>query len=70
MRVEAVVPGSPAERAGVAAGDVLLRLEGRPVASLRDYAERLRAMAPGQAVRATFVRGGKEIELVVTLAER
>ncbi|MDX9735356.1 MAG: M20/M25/M40 family metallo-hydrolase [Thermoanaerobaculia bacterium] len=70
VRVDSVVPGSPAERAGVAAGDVLLRLEGRPVASLRDYAERLRAMAPGQAVRATFVRGGKEIELVVTLAER
>ncbi|MHB8796836.1 MAG: M20/M25/M40 family metallo-hydrolase [Thermoanaerobaculia bacterium] len=70
VRVEAVVPGSPAEKAGVAAGDVLLRLDGRPVAGLRDYAERLRAMAPGQAVRATFARDGEEIDLVVTLAER
>jgi hypothetical protein len=70
VRVEAVVPGSPAEKAGVAAGDVLLGLDGRPVAGLRDYAERLRAMAPGQAVRATFARDGKEIDLVVTLAER
>jgi Trypsin-like serine proteases, typically periplasmic, contain C-terminal PDZ domain len=59
VKVEAVVPGSPAERAGVAAGDVLLRLDGRPVAGLRDYAERLRAMAPGQAVRATFARDGR-----------
>ena len=70
VRIEAVVPGSPAEKAGVAAGDVLLRLDGRPVSGLRDYAERLRAMAPGQAVRATFARDGKEIDLVVTLAER
>lgn len=70
VRVDAVVPGSPAEKAGVAAGDVLLRLDGQPVAGLRDYAERLRAMAPGQAVKATFARDGKEIDLVVTLAER
>ncbi len=70
VKVEAVVSGSPAEKAGVRAGDVLLRLDGRPVAGLRDYAERLRAMAPGQEVRATFARDGKEIDLVVTLAER
>ncbi len=70
VKVDAVVPGSPAEKAGVKAGDVLLKLDGKGVAGLRDYAERLRAMTPGQSVRATLARDGKEIELSVTLAER
>lgn len=70
VKVEAVVPGSPAERAGVKPGDVLLKLDGTDVASLRDYSERLKAARPGQTVRATFRRDGKEIDLDVTLAER
>jgi hypothetical protein len=70
VKVEAVVPGSPAEKAGVKPGDVLLKLDGTDVASLRDYSERLKAARPGQTVRATFRRDGKEIDLDVTLAER
>ena len=70
VKVDSVVPGSPAEKAGVKAGDVLLKLDGTDVASLRDYSERLKAARPGQTVKATLRRDGKEIEVDVTLAER
>ncbi len=70
VKVEAVVPGSPAEKAGVKPGDVLLKLDGTAVASLRDYSERLKAARPGQTVRATLRRDGKELDVDVTLVER
>lgn len=70
VKVDSVVPGSPAEKAGVRAGDVLLALDGAAVASLRDYAEKLKGMSPGQVVRAMLGRDGKELEVEVTLVER
>jgi len=70
VKVEAVVPGSPAEKAGVKPGDVVLKLDGKEVASLRDFSERLKGAQPGQTLKATLVRAGKEIEADVTLVER
>ncbi|MFN7987121.1 MAG: M20/M25/M40 family metallo-hydrolase [Thermoanaerobaculia bacterium] len=70
VKVEAVVPGSPAEKAGVKPGDVVLALDGKAVASLRDFSEKLKGMSPGQVVKATLRREGKELELSVTLVER
>lgn len=70
VKVDSVVPGSPAEKAGVRAGDVLLALDGAEVASLRDYSEKLKGMSPGQSVRATLRRDGKALEVAVTLVER
>ena len=70
VRVEAVVSGSPAEKAGVKPGDVLLKLDRKDVANLRDYSGKLKEMSPGQSVRATVRRDGKELELTVTLVER
>jgi Zn-dependent M28 family amino/carboxypeptidase len=70
VKVEGVVPGSPAERAGVRPGDVVLKLDGRDVASLRDFSEKLKGMTPGQVVKATLRREGKGLEIAVTLVER
>ena len=70
VRVSSVVAGSPAERAGVKAGDVLTAVDGKPVADLRAYSDLLRALAPGRTVRVVVVRDGKEQALEVTLAER
>src|SRR5450759_3440563 len=36
-RVEAVEPGSPAERAGIAPGDVVVRVDGEPVRDVIDW---------------------------------
>ncbi len=70
VRVESVVLGSPAEKAGVRPGDVLLKLDGIAVGSLRDYSDRLKGMSPGQLVTATIVRDGAERDVSVTLVER
>jgi hypothetical protein len=70
VKVEGVVPGSPAEKAGVKAGDVVLKLDGKAVASLRDFSDKLKGMTPGQVVATTLRRDGKEIAVLVTLVER
>ncbi len=70
VKVEGVVPGSPAEKAGVKPGDVVLKLDGRDVASLRDFSEQLKGMTPGQIVKTTLRREGKDLEVPVTLVER
>ncbi len=70
VKVDGLTPGSPAEKAGLQPGDVLLRLDGKPVADLRAFAGMLRAMRPGQTVRAVVRRAGAEREFEVTVVER
>ena len=70
VKVAGVTPGSPAEKAGLAEGDVLLRLDGREIADLRGYSELLRTLSPGQAVKLLIRRGDAEREVGVTVVER
>lgn len=70
VRVASVVAGSPAERAGIQAGDVLTAIDGREVADLRGYSELLRALEPGRKVRVVVRRDGKAQTLEVVLGER
>jgi aminopeptidase N len=70
VTVTSVVPGSPAEKAGVQAGDILMSIDGRPIANLQAYSDLLRTLSPGQTVRAVVQRQGKELALSVTLSER
>ncbi len=70
VRVASVIAGSPAERAGLRAGDVLTAIDGAPVADLRGYSALLRSLGPGRAVRLTVLRDGKEQVVEATLAER
>ncbi|MFM7057415.1 MAG: Do family serine endopeptidase [Planctomycetota bacterium] len=67
--VAEVRKGSPADKAGVQVEDVIVKLNGRDVASrqqLISIAERLRI---GQAVPLVVIRDGKEMQLEVTAAE-
>ncbi len=67
---EDVVTGSPAEAAGLKAGDRLLILNDQPVRDLRGYSELLKKLKPGQKVLLKIVRAGKTIEIEVELGER
>lgn len=63
-----VVPDSPAERAGVRAGDVLVSFNGRQIRSVEDLQEALSAARPGVAVKIVVLRGDQRLELDLTPA--
>jgi serine protease DegQ len=67
--VEEVVEGSPADRAGVAARDVIVRLDDRPLETVEDLFAELREHEPGEKVTLTVLRGGDERTLEVTLGD-
>lgn len=70
VRLEGVLPDSPAEQAGVQPGDVLLAIDGEPVTDLRTYSELLRAREPGDTVILTLRRDRETIALETTLSAR
>jgi S1-C subfamily serine protease len=65
-----VEPGSPAARAGVEQGDIIVQIGDRPVDTEVDLFAYLRRQKPGQTVKLTIVRDSKERTLRVTLDER
>jgi hypothetical protein len=66
-RVRAVIPGSPAARAGLETGDLLLTLDGIPAADIDRTALGKRLMSPGR-VRLRMKRKGRELEFELALA--
>jgi serine protease Do len=56
--VNQVREGSPARRADVRRGDVLVKLDGRPLANSRDFFERLASAVDGQEMRLELWREG------------
>jgi serine protease Do len=61
--VNRVRPQSPAERAGVRRGDVLVRVDGRPLESARAFFEMLGTAVEGQILRLELRRDGRTLEL-------
>ena len=56
--VVAVLPGSPAERAGLAEGDLITAIDGAPVGSAAELRAAIEAIAEGAAYKLTIDRGG------------
>jgi membrane-associated protease RseP (regulator of RpoE activity) len=60
--------GSPAEKAGLRKGDVILRIDGRAVEAPSDLVREVRDRDAGDAVRIDWVRDGRETTENITLA--
>jgi S1-C subfamily serine protease len=65
-----VEPGSPAEKAGIFLGDVLIKLADKPVAETDSVQGILRSFKPGDSVEASLIRGGAMTTISVRLEAR
>ncbi len=83
--VQSVVPGSPADKAGLqagdatvtvagqrikAGGDVIVAADGKPVASMSDVISAVDSKQPGDDLQLTLLRGGDQHDVTVELGER
>ena len=67
--VSSVVPGSPADRAGIRAGDVVVRSQNRTLHNPYDWYAELLELRVGQSDSIIVRRGGKEIPVSVAVAD-
>jgi serine protease Do len=65
-----IAPNSPAERAGVKPGDVIIGLRGKPVQSNDDLLNLLDASSIGQDATLRVLRGNRELSLTVRPREQ
>ncbi len=65
--VDSVVEASPAEKAGVQRGDVIVAVNDQPVTGPPELTRRIAGIAPGTQVQLSIVRGRKEMKVPVEL---
>jgi serine protease Do len=62
-----IVSGSPAEKAGLQAGDVIVKVNGDKTSSDQSLTTLLNKHQPGDKVQLTVLRGGKTLTITATL---
>lgn len=62
-----VVSGSPAEKAGLRQGDVLVNVDGKQITSAEQVTAVTRSLKPGDVIEVTYVRGTERSTTKVTL---
>jgi len=68
--VSEVTPESPADRAAIKPGDVIVEFDGKKVESSSDIHTMAAQTAPGTRVKIGLLRNGDRIEVTATLGER
>ena len=68
--IRAVVPGSPADKSGLQAGDLILKLENKDVKSVLGFIDEVKTRSPQDTISIRYRRGDDEKEIKVTLADR
>ena len=68
--VAQVIPGTPAEAAGIQIGDVIVEMNGEPVVGSSDLRNKVGLLRVGDAVRLTIERDGKPMTIELAVGER
>jgi S1-C subfamily serine protease len=68
--VARVIDGAPAQQAGIREGDVILAVDGNPIADRGDFIRRITHTRPGRRVQATVFRDRAELVIDVTVGRR
>jgi Peptidase family M28/PDZ domain/PA domain len=61
---------SPAAKAGLKAGDIMIEFDGKPIQNLYDFTYALRGKKPGDEVKVKVTRDGKPLEATAVLSRR
>jgi Do/DeqQ family serine protease len=67
--IGAVVKGSPAEAAGLKAGDVAIELDGKPLRTMNELRTRIGMMTLGTSVKLMVLRSGAKKEFTITIGK-
>jgi S1-C subfamily serine protease len=70
VKIAGTSTGTPAEKAGLRSGDVVLKLGDKPTSTLMELSTVLAAHKPGDKVKLVYRRGGKQMETEITLGAR
>jgi serine protease Do len=70
VTVSSVVPGSPADQAGLKVGDTITTVDGKKVSKGSELVADIAARKPGAKVDLGFLRNGKKMDATVTIADR
>lgn len=68
--IASVLPGEPADKAGLKASDVILKVNGQDVADSGDLLRTIARLKPGERVKLTVWRKGKTMEMTAVLGQR
>ncbi|HUT32608.1 MAG TPA: PDZ domain-containing protein [Planctomycetota bacterium] len=69
IRVREVVKDSPADKAGLQVGDPIVEVDGKPVGTVRQFLDALKAAKPDQTIKLTLDHDGQRETLEVKLAK-
>jgi len=67
--VRAVEPGAPADKAGIEAGDIITRFDGKPIEKSADLPRMVGNTKPGTRSTVTVLRRGVSKDLSITVGE-
>jgi len=70
VTVSSVVPGSPADQAGLKVGDTITTVDGKKVSKGSELVADIASRKPGSKVNLGFLRNGKQQDTAVTIADR
>jgi len=65
-----VIPGSPADQAGLRAGDLIVSFSGVAIDDLQGFSDVLRSLDPGDSVEVVYERDGERRTVASTVVER
>jgi putative serine protease PepD len=68
--IQEVYPDSPASKAGIQPGDLVVSVDGKAVENYSEMVAAIRAHQPGDKITLGVVRGGNETTITATLTER
>jgi serine protease DegQ len=68
--IAGVLRGGPADKGGVKPGDILVEIEGKPVADPAAMLNIIAALAPGAAAKMKLKRQDKDVDTTITVGRR